>query len=178
MFKPQEISATEARKYFSQIINKVQFSSKSFTVKTYRRPAVRFVKEEYIAALEQVLGRKTVNQILEISGGEDLSEFAKVEEIKKIFQRRLSGGPRPQTQSSVAAGHASPKPAPVAADSQSAQLTTKPSTERCSYKPTTATATAKAKANPPKPNPPVSSLKHQASENRRVLLLQNGKNYK
>ena len=207
MFKPQEISATEARKYFSQIINKVLFSSKSFTVKTYRRPAVRVVKEEYIAALEQVLGKKTVGQIMQISGNDNMREAEKVQEIKKIFQRRLSGGPRPQTQSSVAArpnpplADASPKRAPVAVDSQSAQLTTKPSTERGSYNPTT-------KANPPKPvsprptspaselaggraiSPPDSLRRtseragnpnpkpQKKQKTKRVLLLSNGKNYK
>lgn len=93
MFKPQPISATEARKYFSQIINKVQFSSKSFVVKNYRRPAVRIVKEQYIAVLEEVIGKKTAAQIQQISGDDDLPEFAKVQEIKKIFQRRLSGSP-------------------------------------------------------------------------------------
>ena len=82
MFRPQEISATDARKYFSQIINKVQFSSKSFTIKSYRKPVVRIVREDYIAALEQVLGKKAVNQVLQISGNDNLFDATKIIEIK------------------------------------------------------------------------------------------------
>jgi len=96
MFKPQSISSTEARKYFSQIINKVQFSSKSFVVQSYRKPAVRVVKEEYIAILEQVLGKKTVGEIMQIAGNDNMREATKAQEIRKVLQRRLSGGPRPQ----------------------------------------------------------------------------------
>ena len=104
MFRPQPISATEARKYFTKIINKVQFSSKSFVIKSYRQPVVRIVNENYIAALESVLGKKTVNQVLQIAGNERLLEAEKIEQIKKTFQRRLSGSPPPQK----------PKPKPQA----------------------------------------------------------------
>lgn len=96
MFRPQPISSTDARKYFTQIINKVQYSSKSFVIKSYRHPAVRVVKENYIAVLEEVLGKKTINQILQIAGNDRLFEAEKIEQIKKTLQRRLSGTPRPE----------------------------------------------------------------------------------
>ena len=148
MFRPQPISSTEARKYFSQIINKVQFSSKSFTVKTYRRPAVRIVKEEYIAILEQVLGKKTVGQIIQISGNDNMREATKAQEIRKIFQRRLSGGPRPSQ----------PKP----------QKPRPPQPKRV----------PRPQPPAPKPPASTLSPKPQTPKRRkRVLLLSNGKNY-
>ena len=91
MFRPQSISSTDARKYFTKIINKVQFSSKSFVIKSYRHPAVRVVNENYIRALEEVIGKKTVNQVMQIAGNDRLFESEKIEQIKKVFQRRLSG---------------------------------------------------------------------------------------
>ena len=155
MFRPQEISATDARKYLSQIINKVQFGSKSFVVKAYRRPAVRIVKEQYIAALEQVLGKKTVGQVLEISANDNLPEFAKVEQIKKIFQRRLSGQPQPKPQPKSPAPAPKQKPAP-------------PHTQNPKPNPS---------PKPKHPHPRTSHLKPPTSKSREVLLLSNGKNY-
>ncbi len=155
MFRPQEISATDARKYFSQIINKVQFSSKSFVIKSYRKPVVRLVREEYIAALEQVIGKKTVSQVLQVSGNDNLFDATKIIEIKKIFQRRLSGSPpqQPQSQSKKQENKKtkSPPPQPQVA------------TERCSD------GKEPRSKDQQKPNKPQKS--------RRVLLLSNGKNY-
>ncbi len=100
MFRPQPISSTDARKYFTKIINKVQFSSKSFVIKSYRQPIVRVVNENYIRALEEVIGKKTVNQIMQIAGNDRLFESEKREQIKKVFQRRLSGSPSPRPKPS------------------------------------------------------------------------------
>lgn len=154
MFRPQEISATEARKYFSQIINKVQFSSKSFVIKSYRKPTVRIVREDYIAALEQVLGKKTVNQILQISGNDNLFDATKVIEIKKVFQRRLSGGPPPR-----------PRPQPPIQKKQSVVDRSARSLHSSSTK-------VAAGPRPASPKP------RNNQKTKRVLLLSNGKSYK
>ncbi len=167
MFRPQSISSTDARKYFTKIINKVSFSSKSFVVQTYRQPIVRIVNENYISVLEEVLGKKTVNQVMQIAGNDRLFESEKIEQIKKVFQRRLSGSPqqqpnpqpRPQPQQ---------KPATVAADSQSAE---KPKPPQPKQVPERSSVTPqKQKSQNPKKTPPTSN-------NRGVLLLSNGKNY-
>ncbi len=182
MFRPQSISSTEARKYFSQIINKVQFSSKSFVVQSYRKPVVRLVKEEYMAILEQVLGKKTVGQIMQISSNDSMREAQKAQEIRKVFQRRLSGGSRPQSQSQpqspvqVVTDHsvgverarpAAPKPAPQKVPSEQVS---KPSNVVAGLVPA-----QKPKQQPQpqqKPNKP-----NNPQKDRGPLLLQNGKNY-
>lgn len=98
MFRPQPISATDARKYFTKIINKVSFSSKSFVIQSYRQPLVRIVNENYIRVLEEVIGKKTVNRIMQIAGNDRLLEAEKLEQMKKVFQRRLSGPSQPPTK--------------------------------------------------------------------------------
>ena len=148
MFRPQSISSTDARKYFTKIINKVQFSSKSFVIKSYRHPAVRVVNENYIRALEEVIGKKTVNQVMQIAGNDRLFESEKIEQIKKVFQRRLSGSPK-QHQ----------KPA-----TQRAQKNTETQKKQKPKHPASSINLPAGKAGP------------QASSNR-VLLLSNGKNY-
>ena len=184
MFRPQPISSTDARKYFTKIINKVQFSSKSFVIKSYRQPIVRVVNENYIRALEEVIGKKTVNQVMQIAGNDRLFEAEKIEQIKKVFQRRLSGSlparpkpqPRPQPQqpqkSRLIRPQVQPKPQP-----------TKPQPRpqpRKPQKPATPTATSTLNPKPqpqqkqvPKPQPPV----QKKQKTKRVLLLSNGKNY-
>ena len=158
MFRPQPISSTDARKYFSQIINKVQFSSKSFVVQSYRRPAVRIVKEEYIAILEQVLGKKTVGQILQVSGNDNMREAAKAQEIRKILQRRLSGAQRSEKHPQRSQSQQKPKPRPP----QPRPRDDRPLTGK---RPASSLNLPAGKAGP------------QAS-GKRVLLLSNGKNYK
>ena len=198
MFKPQPISSTDARKYLSQIINKVQFSSKSFVVQSYRKPAVRIVKEEYIAALEEVLGKKTISQFLQISGNDNLFDAAKIIEIKKIFQRRLSGAQRPDSRPERlrsgregVEGRLSGQPHPqhqVPPQQQpkpQSQPQQKPATQKAQKNTETQKsvgaklASPKTQSQPSKPrnpNPPPSNTKPRASNNR-VLLLSNGKNY-
>lgn len=94
MFRPQPISSTDARRHFTQIINKVSFSSKSFVIRGYRKPLVRVVNEKYIRALEEVVGKNIVNQIMQVAGNERLREAEKAEQIKKIFQRLLTPPPK------------------------------------------------------------------------------------
>jgi hypothetical protein len=175
MFRSQEISATDARKYFSQLIHKVQFGAKSFTIKTYRRPAVRIVREEYIAALEQVVGKKTINQVLEIAGNENIPDFIKVEQIKKTFQRRLSGQPqqpRPQR----------PRPATPKTATQKAQRgteTRKNVVAKLASPTIPKPQQTKPKSQPPAPRPKNPNPQHipNRQKGREVLLLSNGKNY-
>ncbi len=160
MFRPQPISSTDARKYFTKIINKVQFSSKSFVIKSYRQPMVRVVNENYIRALEEVIGKKTVNQVMQIAGNDQLFEAEKIEQIKKVFQRRLSGNPR-QTS----------KPQPK---TQPPPQSKKQENKKTNYPPpqTRQVSTSEQHKNVAKP---------QTSRNRgplkKELLLQNGKNY-
>lgn len=173
MFRPQPISSTEARKYFSQILNKVQFSSKSFVIKSYRKPVVRLVKEEYIAILEQVLGKQTVGQIMQISSNDSLREAQKAQEIRRILQRRLSGGPRPQP--------------PVQRKQKSATSAQVPIRQPAVKAPTRVPAPQQVKAphpvppasNPktPKPQPQPQPKPNNPQKDRGPLLLQNGKNY-
>jgi len=171
MFRPQSISSTEARKYFSQIINKVQFSSKSFVVKSYRKPVVRLVKEEYIAILEQVLGKQTVGQIMQISGNDSMREAQKAQEIRKVFQRRLSGGPRPQPQSQ-------PRPQPHVQKKQSMNVgveRARPAAPK--PEPHKVPVPAPAKTPAPHPQSPPQHKPNNPQKSRGPLLLKNGKNY-
>lgn len=174
MFQPQPISSTDARKYFTQIINKVQYSSKSFVVKSYRHPAVRIVKENYIATLEGVLGKKTINQILQIAGNDRLFESEKMEQIKKVFQRRLSGSPRqtPQPQKPRP-----PQQKPATPEHRTGSIETQKNVTKVAARHVHPEPNGSGASPKPKPNHPASNIKPQASE-KRVLLLQNGKNYK
>lgn len=171
MFHPQPISSTDARKHFTNLIKKVSFSSKSFVVQSYRQSLVRIVNENYIRTLEDVIGKKTVNQVMQIAGDERLFESEKIEQIKKVFQRRLSGPPqqqpKPQLQQKSKTVAMGPRPA-----------TPKPQTRPQTQKPATVAATHASPATPkpptpqtPKPKPP------NRKQGKRVLLLSNGKNY-
>lgn len=175
MFRPQEISATEARKYFSQLINKVRFSSKSFVIKSYRKPTVRIVKEDYIAILEQVLGKKTVGQILHISGNDSLFEATKKKEIKKILQRRLSGPPRQQPKPQPQPQQ-KPRPKddrPLAEKPRPPQQKQKPQTP----KPPQSKQSAEPRSNLPAGGSGTPPKNSNSKKSTRVLLLSNGKNY-
>jgi len=150
MFRPRRLNSTDARKHFTRIIDSVQFSSRCYVVESYHNPIVRIINEHYIQVLEEVLGKKTVNQVMQITGDDRLLEAEKMEQIKKIFQRRLSGSQRPERAKRVE-GPAQPKPQPKS--------------------PAPAPHTQNPKPNPsPKP-------KNPTSKNREVLLLSNGKNY-
>jgi len=191
MFRPQPISSTDARKHFTRLINKVSFSSKSFVIKTYRQPIVRIVNENYIRILEEVIGKKTVNQVMQIAGNDQLFEAEKMEQIKKVFQRRLSGSPqqqpkpqpRPQPQQK-------PRPKddrPLAEKPQHMPQPQKPKPQ--TQEPTTKPSEGRGlKQEPQTPNPPQSKQvteprsvtprnNSNSKKGARVLLLSNGKNY-
>ena len=156
MFRPQPISSTDARKYFTKIINKVQFSSKSFVIKSYRQPIVRVVNENYIRALEEVIGKKTVNQIMQIAGNDRLFESEKREQIKKVFQRRLSGSP-------------SPRPKPSSKGRPASGGRSQPPVKHPTPKQVSQNVAAGPRPAPLKPK--------NNQKTKRVLLLSNGKNY-
>jgi len=160
MFRPQPISSTDARKYFTKIINKVSFSSKSFVIQSYRQPLVRVVNENYIKVLEEVLGKKTVNQVIEIASNDRLFETEKMEQIKKVFQRRLSGPPQSKSQ---------PKPQPKPPAPAPKQKPAPPNTPNPEPNPSPKTKNPNPRTSNPKP--PTSN------RGRVVLLLPNGKNY-
>lgn len=166
MFRPQPISSTDARKYFTKLINKVSFSSKSFVIQSYRQPLVRIVNENYIRALEDVVGKKTVGQVMEIAGNERLLEAEKIEEIKKVFQRRLSGTQRPESRperprvSEANRGRVEGRPQESPQKKQNVKVAARhvyPEPNGSGAAPTT-----------PKPQKP---------HNPQVILLSNGKNY-
>jgi len=117
MFRPQPISSTDARKHFTRLIKKVSFSSKSFVIQSYRQPLVRIVNENYIKVLEEVVGKKTVNQVMQIAGNDRLFESEKKEQIKKVFQRRLSGSPSPRPKPQKATASSSSPTGRITPDS-------------------------------------------------------------
>jgi Mg-chelatase subunit ChlI len=159
MFRPQPISSTDARKHFTNLIKKVSFSSKSFVIQSYHQSLVRLVNENYIRVLEEVIGKKTVNQVMQIAGDERLFESEKMERIKKTFQRRLSGSPRQQSH---------PKPQSQVQTEQTASPSPKPQP----------TKPQKQTPKSPSSNPPQNSRPQKNQKTKRPLLLANGKNYK
>ncbi len=199
MFRPQSISSSDARKYFTKIINKVSFSSKSFVVQTYRQPIVRIVNENYINVLEEVLGKKTVNQVMQIAGNDQLFESEKIEQIKKVFQRRLSSSSRPERgrgagsppqqpqrkqDKNVVASPVTPKPQthlqtqqPQHRPKDGRPLAKKPVTVAARHASPPVSKPQQSKQPTPIPQAPKPKPQNR-KQGKRVLFLQNGKNYK
>ncbi len=153
MFRPQKISATEARRKFTKLLSQVQHGSKSFVIQNYHYPAARIVNEVYIRALEEVLGGQTVNKILQIIKNDFLLEGEKLEKVKKVFRERFpkESEPKPPQPKRVTEPHS---------------VNSRKQQENNQKKP-------KRKGSAER-----GSAQHHNHNNEKPLLLQDGKNYK
>lgn len=81
-----EITSSQARKKFYQIIKRVGEGGDNYTVKVYQDAKVRFIREEFAKILEEIIGAHTWEEIHRLMSHEPKLDQSTKETIKKIIK--------------------------------------------------------------------------------------------
>lgn len=85
-----EITSSQARKNFYQILKRVGERGDNYVIKVYKEAKVRIIREDFAQILEQIIGKNIYNEIHKILDRNGKVGEGTKETIKKILKPHLS----------------------------------------------------------------------------------------